>query len=69
MPTIKTVGDLITQLSHLPADTPIFVASQPTYPMRHTVTGAVLATDGTLYLAVSEPTDYLPHTGRTALDW
>ena len=69
MSTIKTVGDLIAQLSHINPDTPIAIASQPAWPLEHTLSAAALASDGRAYLAASEPVGYLGDAGRTALDW
>ncbi|GLY71385.1 hypothetical protein [Amycolatopsis taiwanensis] len=78
---IATVGDLIAALTTYDPATPIRVATQPNYPMEHTL-GHVVCTpndaegDGTpptdppiVWLGIGGQIGYLPRPAADALGW
>lgn len=78
---IATVGDLIAVLDRYDATTPVRCATQPGYPLEHTI-GRVVRTrddadgDGTpptdppvVWLGVGEHVGYLPAPAADALGW
>jgi hypothetical protein len=66
---IATVGDLIAALEDYDDDTPIALATQPTWPFEYTIAGVGQADDGTLYLAEGRQVAYLSGSARHALGW
>jgi hypothetical protein len=79
--TIATVGDLIAALDHYDRAIPIRFATQPDYPMEHTL-GRVVCTpddahgDGipptdppVVWLGIGEQVGYLPAPAADALGW
>lgn len=60
-----TIQELIWQLQDLidsgtPADAPVAVALQPTYPLEANICNVALDDSGDVYIATSEPTGYAP---------
>ena len=67
--TLNTVGDLIASLERYPDETPIALASQPTYPFEYTIVGAEEAEDGKVYLIEGAQVAYLSNAARQAVGW
>lgn len=78
---IETVADLIAALNHYDAATPVRCATQPGYPLEHTLTHIAYApADGdgddtppispqAVWLGASEPIGYVPAIAVDALGW
>lgn len=67
--TLNTVGDLIARLERYPDETPIALASQPTYPFEYTIVGVEEAEDGKVYLIEGAQVAYLSNVARQAVGW
>lgn len=48
-----TVGELIEELEEYDADSPVRIATQPSYPLTNTISG-VTVIDDTLWIATSQ---------------
>lgn len=74
---IATVGDLIAALDRYDPATPVRCATQPRYPMEHTLEQVVsVPDDGTplgglpvVWLGIGAQVDYLPARAADALGW
>jgi precorrin-4 methylase len=66
---IHTVSDLIAELEQFDDDTPIALATQPSWPFEHTISGVEQAENGTVYIAEGNQVAYLPDTARKVLGW
>lgn len=63
-----TVQDLIDQLSELPADAEVRIASQPQWPLEYAL-GDAHDVDGVVYLTESAQLGYLPGDAAAAIGW
>lgn len=66
---ITTVGELLELLEDFDPEAPVALAIQPSYPFKHSLGQAVLAADGTVYLAEGGQQGYLEGTAREELGW
>lgn len=73
---ITTVGELVTRLQRYEPDLPVRCATQPGYPLAHTLTDVVTApchdessASPVVWLGIGEQTGYLPAPAAEALGW
>ena len=62
-----TAGELVDLLTEYDRDTPVHLATQPSWPMEYTLARAVTESDGVVYLAEDHQVGYLPGAVTTAL--
>ena len=67
--SIRTVADLIKRLEEFEPESPIALASQPSWPFEYGIADIDQSDSGTVYVVEGSQTGYLPGDARRAIGW